>query len=645
MNRILLLLLLFIFASSYAQVKFGKISKEELALSKSELEPEAAAEIISKVGRYEVVYNKVTEAFEVNKEVEVRIKVYDKDKTPTHLLNMQVPTYIMESSKEKIFGVRASTYNLEDGKIKETKVGRSDIFTEKMSDYLEVHKLAFPNVKNGSILEYKYTINTTRFFDLDTWFIQDEVPVKYNRFYIQYPEFFVYKKDFRGGFAENIKTNRKRSEFTFSNITEELIYENLAALKEEPFVQNTDNLKTSIRYELQEYSNPGYGYQNFSKTWSQIVNDLFNSSSYGGELSGNNFLDDDVDTFNSIEDPIKRMNAIFEFVKENYTWNKYLGLSPDKGTRKTFREKTGNGTDLNFILISMLRKSGFDAYPVVLSTVENGMLNYFPTKQKLNHTITGVLLDGEPFIMDPTEKLSKINMLPRRDLNFVGYMMMDGGSYKEVNLVNQINSEIKNTIIYEIKDERVHGNFVQTKTNYFAMNDLRRKADDESNFEKKIAAGFDVDVVGITSRENSQNDAIRYQVDFQDSKSMEMIGNKMFIKPLLFTATKSNAFKFKNEERQYPLEFGTPMTYLTQIKFTIPEGYVVESLPAPKKVLLSQNAGGYNIEFNQEGDHVVAQALLHIGYSVLPQSFYKEVRNMFEKVIEVENEQIILQKK
>lgn len=645
MNRILLLLLLFIFASSYAQVKFGKISKEDLALSKSELEPEAAAEIISKVGRYEVVYNKVTEAFEVNKEVEVRIKVYDKDKTPTHLLNMQVPTYIMESSKEKIFGVRASTYNLEDGKIKETKVSRSDIFTEKMSDYLEVHKLAFPNVKNGSILEYKYTINTTRFFDLDTWFIQDEVPVKYNRFYIQYPEFFVYKKDFRGGFAENIKTNRKRSEFTFSNITEELIYENLAALKEEPFVQNTDNLKTSIRYELQEYSNPGYGYQNFSKTWSQIVNDLFNSSSYGGELSGNNFLDDDVDTFNSIEDPTKRMNAIFEFVKENYTWNKYLGLSPDKGTRKTFREKTGNGTDLNFILISMLRKSGFDAYPVVLSTVENGMLNYFPTKQKLNHTITGVLLDGQSFIMDPTEKLSKINMLPRRDLNFVGYMMMDGGSYKEVNLVNQINSEIKNTIIYEIKDERVHGNFVQTKTNYFAMNDLRRKADDESNFEKKIAAGFDVDVVGITSRENSQNDAIRYQVDFQDSKSMEMIGNKMFIKPLLFTATKSNAFKFKNEERQYPLEFGTPMTYLTQIKFTIPEGYVVESLPAPKKVLLSQDAGGYSIEFNQEGDHVVAQALLHIGYSVLPQSFYKEVRNMFEKVIEVENEQIILQKK
>ncbi len=645
MNRILLLLLLFIFANSFAQVKFGKISKDELEQTNSQLDPEAAAEIISKVGRYEVAYNQVAEAFEVQKEVEVRIKVYDKDKTPNHLLNMQVPTYIMESSKERIFGVRASTYNLEDGKIKETKVNRSDIFTEKMSDYLEVHKLAFPNVQNGSILEYKYTINTTRFFDLDTWFIQDEVPVKYNRFYIQYPEFFVYKKDFRGGFAENIKMNRKRTDFSYSNNTEELVYENLAALKEEPFVQNTDNLKTSIRYELQEYSNPGYGYQNFSKTWSQIVNDLFNSSSYGGELSGNNFLDDDVDTFNSIEDPAQRMNAIFEFVKENYTWNKYLGLSPDKGTRKTFREKTGNGTDLNFILISMLRKSGFEAYPVVLSTVENGMLNYFPTKQKLNHTITGVLLDGKSFIMDPTEKLSKINMLPRRDLNFVGYMMMDGGSYKEVNLVNQINSEIKNTIIYEIKDDRVHGNFVQTKTNYFAMNDLRRKADDESNFEKKIAAGFDVDVVGITSRENAQNDAIRYQVDFQDSKSMEMIGNKMFIKPLLFTATKSNAFKFKNEERQYPLEFGTPMTYLTQIKFAIPEGYVVESLPAPKKVLLSQDAGGYSIEFNQEGEHVVAQALLHIGYSVLPQSFYKEVRNMFEKVIEVENEQIILQKK
>lgn len=643
MKRLLLLLLFLSFTYTFAQVRYGKVSQEELEQTKSAIDPEAAAEIISKVGRYEVALNKSSEVFEVKKEVEVRIKVYDKDKTPNHLLNVQIPTYIMETSKEKIYGFKASTYNLKNGKIEESKVSRSDIFTEKKSDYLELNKLAFPKVQNGSVLEFKYTIVTPRFFDLDTWFIQDEVPVKYNRFYIEYPEFFIYKKDFRGGFTRNIKTNNRPTNFNFKNNTEELVYENLEGLKEEPFVQNTNNYKTSIRYELQEFNNPGYGYQNFSKTWSQIVKDLYNSSSYGGELRGNDYLDEDVDKFKSITDQAQKMNAIFEFVKENYTWNKYLGLSPDKGTRKTFKEKTGNGTDLNFILISMLRKSGLEAYPVVLSTVENGMLNYFPTKQKLNHTITGVLINDQFFIMDPTERLSKINMLPRRDLNFVGYMMMDDGSYKEINLVNHVVSEVKNLIIYEIKDETIHGDFIQTKTNYFAMNDLRRKENDESNFEQNIAAGFDVDIVGFKTQVNSQKDAIRYQMGFQDAKGVEKIGNKLFIKPLLFAATKSNAFKFKNEERKYPLEFGTPMTYLTQIKFAIPEGYGVESLPAPQKVLMSQNAGGYSIEFNQKDNYIEAQAILHIGYSVLPQSFYKEVRNMFEKMIEVENEQIILQ--
>lgn len=646
MNRIFTFILLFNLIAVTAQVRFGRVSAEELTQTQNEIYPEAPAEIISKVAHYDVKFNKVSERFEVDKSVEVRIKIYDKDKTPDRYLNVVIPSYILGvGNRDRISGVRANTYNLENGKVKSTSVNRSDIFTEKLSEYVEVQKFAMPNVSNGSIIEYKYNINTQRFFDLDTWFIQAEIPVKYNKFHIEYPEFFNYRKDTRGEFSQRIKTNHKNTDFRFRNIVDEVIYENVPPLLEEPFVQNADNLRTSIRYELQEYNDPGFGYQNYSLTWSQIVKDLFDSSDYGGELKGNNFLNHDVSNFADFENDQAKIESIFEFVQQNYTWNRKTGLYPENGTRKTYNEKSGNGTDLNFILISMLEKSGFNAYPIVLSTVDNGMLNFFPSKQKLNHSITGVMLGNEFLMMDPIDKYSKVNMLPTRDLNFTGYMIMDGGSYKEIELINSQTSEVKSILNYEIKDNLVDGVFVQTRTNYYAMNDLNLRSRNESNFDQIVLSRYDYDGKDFNFYENTKGDAIRYQIQFEDEKAIEQIGNKMFIKPLLFTATTSNAFQFKNEERRYPLEFGSPFTYSTTAQFTIPEGYEIESLPQTQQVLLPQNVGGFQIDFKNENDKVIVQRVLHIGYSLLPQNFYVDIKNMYEKMIESENQQIILQKK
>ena len=645
MKRLLILLTLFCFIHTFAQVKFGKVTEEELMATASSFEPEAAAEIISKKANYNVMYNAVAENFETLKEVEVRIKIYNKNKTPSRLLNIEIPAYYLDKNKkEKISGVRAYTYNLEDGKVVESKVNSSDIFTEKKHDYLEVDKFAFPNVKDGSIVEYKYTISTPRFFDLDTWYFQAEVPVLYNRLNFEYPEIFIYQQDRRGDVNTKIETKLKNTTFNFKNKVDILEMTNIPSLQEEPFIQNTDNLRTSIRYELVVYFFPGYGYKNFAMTWEGIVKDLYRSSEYGGELKGNNMLETEVQGFSAISNPIEKMAAIFSFVQNKYSWNGLTGLYPEKGVRKTFNEKSGNGTDLNFILINMLQKAGITSYPVVLSTVDNGMLNFFPSKQKLNHTLTAAVIDNQIYLMDPIEKLSKINMLPTQDLNFQGFMIMEDGKYQQLDLVNRLTSEIKNSITYEVEDDVLKGNFFQTKNNYYAMNDLRRKSRNETGFQSGYLSRFDLDATDFKFQQNANGDAVRYQVEFQDEKSLESIGNKLFIKPLLFLATESNEFKFSNEERKYPLEFGTPFTQISITKLKIPEGYKLEKMPENLNFLLQQNAGGFDIKFEEENGFITVTSLLHVGHSMLPQKFYGEVRNMFQNIIEKENEQIILVK-
>lgn len=645
MKKLLLLISALTFSLGFTQVKFGKVSAEDLQKSESSFEKDAAAEIVSKSAWYQVSYSAPAEKFEVTKEIEVRIKIYDKDKAPDRLLNIQIPSYKIDGTQEKITGVKASTYNLQNGSVSETKVKSSDIFKEKIHDYLEVEKFAFPNVNNGSILEYRYSINSPRFYDTDVWFFQAEVPVLHNRFYFEYPEFFIFQQDRRGDIAQKIQTKTLQTAYDFKNKAEILEMTNIPSLMDEPFVQNTDNLRTSIRYELVEYFYPGRGYQNFSTTWERIAKDLYNSSSYGSELKGNGFLDDSAAQFQQISDPVERMSSVFNHVRSNYSWNGYTGLYPKKGVRKTFNEKTGNGSDINFILISMLKKANIEAYPVILSTVENGMLNFFPSIHKLNHTLTAAVINKQLFLMDPIEKLSGINMLPTRDLNFVGYMIKENGEYSTVKLVNGVQSEVKNTLIYELKDDKHTGSFAQVKNNYFAMSDMRKKMQDESNFQKNYLSKYDFDATDFKFQTSETSGAVRYSINFEDEKNLEVVGNKMILKLLLFLSTDNNEFSFRNAERKYPLEFGTPFTFHSTAVFKIPEGYQVESLPKDYNVQLEQKTGVYDLKFAEDNGKITVTSLLHIPRSILPQNYYSQVKNMFEQIIQKENEQIILVKK
>ena len=66
------------------------------------------------------------------------------------------------------------TYNLVGGKIEKTKLKSEGEFDEKINKYWGKKKIVMPNVKEGSVIEYKYTIKVSRFSELTEWFFQIE---------------------------------------------------------------------------------------------------------------------------------------------------------------------------------------------------------------------------------------------------------------------------------------------------------------------------------------------------------------------------------------------------------------------------------------------------------------------------------------
>lgn len=649
--------------SSFAQdVKFGKVTKQDFEKTKSTIQTDAPAEVLYADGNYKISFNTNQGGVEQTKKVFYRVIVFDKDKTPDDVLKIEIPLYKGNGSgnEDKILSLKAVTYNLENGKVLEQKVEKKDIFTEKVHRFLDKQTFSFPNVKNGSILEYTYEILSPFYSDTDTWYFQQSVPVVNSNFTLESHEFLIYQHDLRGGFSPKVVRDSKQDTYTLNEFvrgrnsntsvseqklsinTVKYTLTNLPNYSREAYVLNSRNLLASIRFELSSYIVPGRTTENFSTTWEKIGKDLLDNDNFGRELNGNGFLDEPVNTIIAGKNtPEEKMQTLFDYVRNTYTFNDYVSKYTDNGIKKTFNEKSGNSADINLMLIAMLRKAGLDANPIVLSTVNNGVLNYsFPSRNKLNYVIAGVTINKEFYLMDATDKNSQINLLPIRAINDRGFMVTDKGM-KEITLRNSTMSADKKTITADLKaDGNLTGIYSSVRDNYFYMSDLNDIANDPKAFEKEYTEDYNFEISDFKTQDNKQN-LIRHQFKFNDVK-VDVAGNKILFNPFLFLAnTKHN---LNLEQRNYNIEFGAPTTNTNTIKIKIPEGYKVESLPTEKQFTMPDQAGGYAYKVIEKDGFIIAQAQKIMPYSVLPAQYYKPLKEFLTNIINTEGQQVILVK-
>lgn len=608
--------------------KFGKISKEELEVTRSSIEPDAAAEVIYETSRVTIEYSTTEGKFKADKVVEGRIKIYDKDKIDSDLLTIEVPLYTSSADRDKIV---------------ETKIKGSDIFTDKKHKYLETRKMTFANVKNGSIIEYRYVVDSPFIYDLDRWFFQRNIPVQYSSYTLITPELIVYSNDYRGGITPKIK-NEKLSNFNsnINDILTEYILENIQSLKNEPYVLNPDNMKASIRYEIMKLEYPGILTKNFSTTWTQIGKDLMDSSDFGVQLKGNSFLDETVNSLTAnATSSFDKAQRIFDFVKNNYTWDKFNSKYTDLGIRQAFKNKTGNSADINLMLVSMLQKAGLDAAPVVLSTVNNLVINYtFPSKSSLNFVIASAIIDDKLFLMDATEKMSAINMLPLRDLNQRGFRITEK-DVQEIPLANYSISSSKEQIVATLSpDGSVSGSFSEVRDMYFAMSDKIDQTNNPKEFENNYLKNYNFDIEGFKIDENTEKGIFRYSFKFNDLSMGNVVGNKIIINPMLFEQLTKNSFT--HDTRNYPLEFGSAISEAKTIKIKIPEGYKIETLPQAKKHIVPGEIAGYAYQAQEQNGFIVISTGFQINQSSLPPSYYQAMKELENQKITAEAQQLVL---
>jgi hypothetical protein len=662
-----LFLFLFFSNANAQEFKLGKVSLAELEQKVHPKDTAAVAAILFKKGETKFVYDQEY-GFKVVTEVTMRIKIYKKG--GYDWANKEV-RFLSGSAtiKEAVTFSDAVTYNLVAGKIEKTKLKSEGEFVEKVNKYWSKKKITLPNIKEGSVIEFKYSIRTNNIGMLRDFYFQADIPVNYaeNKTYI--PEYFIYNIKIKGYISPKITVEKSSASFiinskersnkglvsktTFSS--DKIDYQetrttyatnDMPAMKEEAFVNNIDNYTVSLVQELSMTKYPNEPLEPYSSDWNAVVKTIYDYDDYGPELDKIGYFEDDLKAvIAGITKQEEIISAILNYVKETVKWNDNYGYSCDDGVKKAYKDKTGNVAEINLMLTAMLRTAGLNANPVLVSTRSNGIA-LFPSRAAFNYVIAAVEAPEGIILLDATSKFSTPNILPFRDLNWLGRLIRKDGTSEEVDLMAKTVSVDNVFMNYAIDSSgKVTGKLRRQRTDHNAMS-FRADIDNvkEEDYLEKLENENGKIEISDYSRTNEKDIQLPIveTCSFSGTNLCEFIGEKMYINPLLFFTKEHNPFK--QENREYPIDYGFPFLDKYNINIDIPDGYMVETMPKSTQINMEENLGSFKFISNATGNKIQLSVSHQINSPIVSSEYYSMLKEYYQAMIAKETEKIVLKK-
>lgn len=607
-NFFLLSLFSIISLNIYAQkqpIKYGKIDIADLKMKYYSLDTSAAAVILCDYGYFN--------ATRIEYSRTIRIKVLKKEGTSWG--NHVFPTF--QGTR-----IKGSTFNLDNGQITESKLKSESIFEERVTKSRFRSRIAMPNVKEGSIIEIEFVMPGGIPYE---WKFQENIPVRWSELVIEELPFNVFSKNLSGfePLTENSDTR--------------WVAKNMPAFKKEPYMNDMANYITKLNIEYKGYYTSG---------WESINSLLMKYEYFGLALDGSMYLNRIAEEIeNKYNNNYDKLKAAHEAVKK-VKWNEISSLfASEIPLSIPYNKKIGNSAEINMILIQLLRKLNFETMPLALSTRDNGFLPVTtPTIDAFNYLVAYTKIGDKMMILDATEELLPIWILPSRCMNLRG-RILDGNLGYWVDI--EPNKKDKKTIRYDLKllqDNQLTGTLKYNRSEYAAF-DFRKEYEKYSdreefikNFEKMhnnlMVISYDIknlDSIYFPLEEE-------YQVKIKNM--VNTTGNMLIINPMMFERMTENPFKIEN--RKYPIDFIYPQEIKYLFKLTLPKELKIVELPKSLLIKIPDNSASCMYKIEKIENTINLTYLFSINKPIFDEKEYLDVRLFFDAVVKKHAEPIVL---
>ena len=627
----------------------------------------ASAVVLTDFGESIIQYDE-SDGFTLQFERLTRIKILTKD--GLDWANFSIPLYHDGSNDEKVTGLKGITYNLENGKVSETKLKSDAVFKEKQDANIDITKVTMPNVKVGSIIELTYKVKSDFIFNFQDWEFQSTIPTVWSEYRARIPEYFSYEKYMQGyipllvneesrepatiTIVSKDRTGDKTTQTTFNTDKIDLqeyrfvwAAKDVPAFKPEPFITTARDYISKINFELAFTQFPDKPIKRYMGSWEDINKQYAESSEFGDEVTGNGFLKRTVEEITAGKtSPEDKIGTIVSYVKQNVTWDGTSRKFLSTPLKKVMEDKIGSSAEINLLLASMLEKAGIQVYPVLISTRDHGFVREaMPISSQFNYTICLAVVGQKSFLLDATEKLLPTGMLPERCLNGSGFVVSKEG-YQWVKLQSTTKSKtVVNTDLTLTEPGELKGKLQIDRSGYDALTNRKKfLSKDESEYVKDFLGGRSWEVTKTEiGNVKDVTQPLKEIYELVISEQVVTTPNALYFNPLLLLRIEENPFKV--ETREYPVDYGSAFERLYISKILLPDGYQVDELPKAKVIALPANAGRFTYSVTQAGNLLSVVSNFQINQSIFSQPDYPNLREFYNQVVAKQAEQIVLKKK
>jgi Domain of Unknown Function with PDB structure (DUF3857) len=647
--QLLFLFILCCFTSIGQKIKaFGKIDLDDLLLQNCSYEEAAPAEVLVDEGETKFEWGK-NNFFSMYTVYRVRIKIYNEQ--GLDYANVKI-NYLNDDHYEKINDISAHTFNLVQGKIIKTKVEKKLIYNEKIDDNTAQVIFTFPEVKIGSVIEYKYTSYKESFSNIAVWNFQGSLPVRHSGYSIQVPEYFRFTSKILN--TNPIKKTQKDELAVISvkgatlrmgTTNYNYVSEKLASLKEEPFMGSLKDYRQRIQFQLSEIILPNESFT-YTTSWEELAKELRKEPMFGEQLKKHIDIPELDILMQLAKNNTEKIKTIYSFFKKNYSWN---GINDFycRNVKKIAVEKTGTSGDLNLLFLAKLKEYKIEAYPILLSTNENGTVNtYYPFLKQFNSVQAYIPNGSSYYIINAADKYNFTNLIPSSNINNNGLKILkDTCEWLYLNNEKMIEKQIV-SYTAEINDQaELTGSTYIVSSGYAKSNLIRTLAENET---KTITKLYDNTPHQISIKKNiiknEKNDSLPIEQEIKFTTSLIKNNDYYFLYYNLFTSLpKSNPFTANN--RNYDIDFDYGKQYNITAYITYPTDFELEALPKSIKMIMPDTGITFTRTFNND-DHTIGINLSikidRLTYFAIDYDF---VKNYFSKLYELLEEPLVFIKK
>ncbi|TDQ12096.1 DUF3857 domain-containing protein [Pedobacter metabolipauper] len=633
--------------------EYGQITNDELALKNARPDSNANAIVTREFGttKMKVDYDAGLQFMEF--QYHVRIKIFNKNGYKHGTIT--IPLSVSGAGNETLINLKATTINYINGVQTKTILDNKDTFTEKSSKNQSLIKFTMPNLNEGSIIEYSYTLQSPYVFNFRGWQFQSAIPKLHSEYIAYIPATFNYNAILRGKQKltyENAEVNKacynvNHTVIDCSKMT--YIMKDVPAFIEEAYMTAPRNFISAIHYELADHIGTDGLKTKITRSWNDLDRDLIKHQDFGQQIKKKEVFKDLIPgIIKNSETSLDKAKAIYAYIAKNIKHNFYTGIY-SSGIKKSFEQHSGSTGDINISLIAALSAAGLDAEALILSTRSNGTLNnLYPILTEFDYIVAKVNIADQCYLLDASQPFLPFGLLPLECIN---------GKGRVINLTKpsywyDLKASQKESTNYMLNatldaDGKIKGTLTTYSSGYAALDKRIQisKSTSTDDFVEKLderMTGMTITDHKIENLDSLDQPVIEtYEIEMNAFDHMDQ--EQLFYNPFIISRITTNPFNLN--ERTYPVDLGSASESRIMINIKMPENFTLADKPQDVVISLPNSGGKYATAIALNNNFLSVSQILQMNRSMYAPEEYLSLKEFYSRIVQLQKTDILLKTK